>query len=91
MVHFSGEIEGGSGHDLAHLLGAALLKGGWRYEPTIFRGDCPHHGAGPLWVTSGLAMVHFSGKIEGSSGHDFGTFTQGSAASRRRVVSTCHH
>ena len=52
----------GSWHDLAHLLRAVLLQGGWRYGPAIFRGCCPHHGAGPLWVLSGLAKVHFSGK-----------------------------
>ena len=28
MGNFSGEIEGGSGCDLAHLLGAVLLQGG---------------------------------------------------------------
>ena len=28
MVHFSGKIEGSSGCDLAHLLGAVLLQGG---------------------------------------------------------------
>ena len=46
--------------DLAHLLQAALLQGGWRYGPIIFRGCCSHHGACPLWVSSRLAKLHFS-------------------------------
>ena len=29
---------GGSGRDLAHLLRAALLQGGCRYGPAVFRG-----------------------------------------------------
>ena len=58
--------EGGFGHDLAHLLGAALLQKGWKYGPAVFRGGFPHHGTGPLWVSSRLAMGHFSGKIETS-------------------------
>ena len=48
MVHFSRKNEGGCGCDLVHLLGVALLQGGLRYGPAIFRGDCPHHGVGPL-------------------------------------------
>ena len=50
----------GYGHDLAHLLWAALLQGGLRYGPTVFRGWCPHDGAGPLWVSRGSANLHFS-------------------------------
>ena len=51
---------GGSWHDLAHLLWAALLQGGFRYGPAVFRGCCPYNGAGPLWVLSRLAKLHFS-------------------------------
>ena len=39
---------GGSWHDLAHLLQPVLLQGGFRHGPGVFRGCCPHHGAGPL-------------------------------------------
>ena len=56
-LHFSA---GGSWCDLAHLLWPALLEGGFRYGPALFRGCCPHHGAGPLWVSSRLANLHFS-------------------------------
>ena len=38
---------GGSGRDLAHLLRAALLQGGCRCGPAVFRGCYPHHGLGP--------------------------------------------
>ena len=38
---------GGSGRDLAHLLRAALLQGGCRCGPAVFRGCYPHHGPGP--------------------------------------------
>ena len=41
-------MAGGSRCDLAHLLWAALLQGSFRYGPALFRGCCPHHGAGPL-------------------------------------------
>ena len=56
-LHFSA---GGSGHDLAHLLWAALLQGGFRYGPAVFKGWCPHDGAGPLWVSRRLAKLYFS-------------------------------
>ena len=62
--HFSA---GGSWCDLAHLLWAALLQWGFRYGPSVFRGCCPHHVAGPLWVSRRLANLHFSA---GSSWHD---------------------
>ena len=39
---------GGSGRDLAHLLRAALLPGGWGHGPAVFTGCYPHHGRGPL-------------------------------------------
>ena len=80
--HFSGKIEGGSRHDLTHLPMAALLQSGGWYPLAIFRGDCPYHGAGPLWVSSRLDQVHFLGKIEG-------TFTWGSTSSRGMEVWTC--
>ena len=38
----------GSRCDLAHLLWAALLQGGWRYGPT--KGGAPRSGEGPLRV-----------------------------------------
>ena len=65
MVHC--QWPGGSWHDLAHLLWAVLLQGGFRYGPVVFRGCCPHHGAGPLWVLSSLVNLHFSA---GGSWHD---------------------
>ena len=53
-------MAGGSGHDLAHLLTPVLLiEGGWQ-GLAIFRGGSPYHGAGPLWVSSRLAKLHFS-------------------------------
>ena len=48
-LHFSASS---SWHDLAHLLRPVLLQGGFGYGPAIFRGCCPHHRAGPLWVLS---------------------------------------
>ena len=63
-LHFSA---GSSGRDLAHLLRPVLLQGSWRYWPTIFRGCCSHHEAGPLWVSRRLANLHFSA---GGSWHD---------------------
>ena len=56
--------EGSSTCDLAHLLPLPLLWGGWSYGSAIFRGCCPHHGAGPLWVSNRLATGHFSGVVE---------------------------
>ena len=53
-------MAGGSWHDLAHLLWAALLQGGFRYGPAVFNGWCPHNGAGPLWVLRRLANLYFS-------------------------------
>ena len=53
-----------SRHALTHLLWVVLLRGGWRYGPAIFRGCCPHHETCPLWVSSRLENVHFSGEIE---------------------------
>ena len=52
-------MAGGSGHDLAHLLWPALLQGGFRYVPAVFRGCCPHYGAGPRSVSSRLADFIF--------------------------------
>ena len=51
---------GGSGCDLAHLLWAALLQGGFRYGPAVFKGWCPHDWAGPLWVSRRSANLYFS-------------------------------
>ena len=50
---------GGSWHDCAHLLWAALLQGGFRYGPAVFKGWCPHDGAGPLWVLRRSATFIF--------------------------------
>ena len=57
-------MAGSSWCDLVHLLWAVLLQGDWRYGPAIFRRCCPHHEACPLWVSSRLENVHFSGEIE---------------------------
>ena len=69
-LHFSA---GGSWHDLAHLLWAVLLQGGFRYGPAVFKGCCPHHGTGPLWVLGRLAKFHFS---VSSSWHDLAHLVQ---------------
>ena len=53
--------------DLAHLLTPVLLIRGWWQGLAIFRGGSPYHGAGPLWVLSRLANLHFSA---GGSWHD---------------------
>ena len=53
-LHFSAS---GSWHDLAYLLWAVLLQGGWRYGPAILRGCCPHHWAGHLGVLRRLANL----------------------------------
>ena len=50
----------GSWHDLAHLLTPVLLLEGWWQGLAIFRGSSPYHGAGPLWVLSRSANLHFS-------------------------------
>ena len=52
-------MAGGSGHDLAHLLTLVLLIEGWWQGLAIFRGGSPYHGAGPLWVSSRSAILHF--------------------------------
>ena len=49
-----------SGHNLAHLLTPVLLIEGWWMGLVIFRGGSPYHGAGPLWVSSRSANLHFS-------------------------------
>ena len=56
-LHFS---VGSSWHDLAHLLFATLLQGGFRYGPTVFNECYPHHTLGSLWVSSRSANLHFS-------------------------------
>ena len=50
----------GSWCDLAHLLTPVLLLKGWWQGLAIFRGGSPYHGAGPLWVSSRSANLHFS-------------------------------
>ena len=57
----------GSGCDLVHLLTHVLLIMGWWHWLAIFRGGSPYHQAGPLWVLSRSAKLHFSA---GSSWHD---------------------
>ena len=37
-----------------------IWQGGFRYGPAVFRGCCPQHGAGPLWVLSRSTNLHFS-------------------------------
>ena len=41
-------MAGSSGHDLAHLLQAVLLNGGWCHPLAVFRGGAPWSGEGPL-------------------------------------------
>ena len=53
-------MAGSSWRDLAHLLTPVLLSEGWWQGLAIFRGGSPYHGAGPLWVSSRSAKLHFS-------------------------------
>ena len=57
-LHFS---VGSSWHDLAHLLWALLLNGGWCHPLAVFRGGAPWSGEGPLqfhwWVQYPLKMA----------------------------------
>ena len=53
-------MAGGSGCDLVHLFTPVLLIKGWWQGLAILRGGSPYHGAGPLWVSSRSANLHFS-------------------------------
>ena len=45
----------------AHIYsGQHCFNGGFRYGPAVFKGWCPHDGAGPLWVLRRSAKLHFS-------------------------------
>ena len=82
LKHFSGKIEGGSRCDLAHLLGAMLLQGGWRYGPAIFRGDCSHHEAQVPCEFKQIGHGSLFRENWGQLQTWFGTFTQDSTAPR---------